>query len=297
MNIQCIKPLLILLAWIGALGATQALAAPTLPALNNPASGQQLPGKFIWFDLASPDLQAQQAFYNSVFGWTFRSPGQSNDAYTLILNQGQPIGGMFSYTPETGEQDGAAWVVLMSAADPDRSMQQVQSLGGSVEIQPTTLSRRGRHALFRDPGGALFGVLNSETGDPPDVQVETGAFFWLDLFTREVDVMTAFYSELAPYESERVEIADGIHRTLLSAHGLPRAGVVPVDEEANRSAWVPYVRVENVEATLEKVIEGGGFAIIPPDPQLHDGNVAVFVDPNGGVTGIVKWEYEQEDGQ
>jgi predicted enzyme related to lactoylglutathione lyase len=74
---------------------------------------------------------------------------------------------------------------------------------------------------------------------------------------------------------------------------MPRAGIVPVDEEANRSAWVPYVRVEDVEATLEKVVAGGGFAIVPPDPQLLDGNVAVFVDPNGGVTGIVKWDYEE----
>ena len=66
---------------------------------------------------------------------------------------------------------------------------------------------------------------------------------------------------------------------------------MPVDEEANRSAWVPYVRVADVEATLERVVNGGGFAIVPPDPQLLDGNLAVFVDPNGGVTGIVKWEY------
>ena len=31
------------------------------------------------------------------------------------------------------------------------------------------------------------------------------------------------------------------------------ASIVPVDEEANRSSWVPYIRVENVAATLEKV--------------------------------------------
>ena len=44
---------------------------------------------------------------------------------------------------------------------------------------------------------------------------------------------------------------------------------------------------------LEKVVNGGGFAIVPPDQQLLDGNLAVFVDPNGGVTGIVKWDYAE----
>ena len=70
-----------------------------------------------------------------------------------------------------------------------------------------------------------------------------------------------------------------------------------MDEEANRAAWVPYLRVENVAATLEKVVEGGGFAIVAPDERILNGNVAVFVDPFGGVTGIVKWEYSEDAGQ
>ena len=85
-------------------------------------------------------------------------------------------------------------------------------------------------------------------------------------------------------------------RLLLNAHGMPRAGIVPVDEEANRSAWVPYVRVADVEATLERVVQGGGFAIIVPDKAILDGKVAVFVDPNGAVTGIVEWSYGAEVG-
>ena len=85
-------------------------------------------------------------------------------------------------------------------------------------------------------------------------------------------------------------------RTVLSSQQRPRAGIVPVDEEANRSAWVPYVRVEDVEAVLEKVVEGGGFTIVAPDERILDGNLAVFVDPRGGVTGIVRYEYSEETG-
>ena len=270
------------------------VAAPSLPPLNEPPSGISLPGKFTWFDLATPAIREQQTFYGAVFGWTFRSPGRSDDGYQLVMNKGQAIGGMFSYEPPEGEQDGAAWIALMSVSDPDQAVQTARSAGGSVDIQPSTVPNRGRHALLRDPAGALFGVLNSVSGDPPDTQVEIGAFLWVDLFARDVDAMTDFYLKLAPYETELREIANGIHRTLLLAHGMPRASIVPVDEEANRAAWVPYVRVENIEATLEKVIAGGGFAIVPPDEQLLDGNLAIFVDPNGGVTGIVKWEYEEE---
>lgn len=265
-----------------------------MPALNEPATGISLPGKFTWFDLATPAMNDQKVFYGSVFGWTFVSLGRSDDAFTLILNDGRLIGGMFNYEPSKDVLDGAVWVSLMSVEDPDKAMQIVKANGGSVEIEPSQVSDRGRHALFRDPAGALFGVLLSASGDPPDVEVAIGEFFWVDLFARDVEKMTAFYRLLAPYEVTSQSIAEDVSRTILRADGLARAGIVPVDEEANRSAWVPYVRVEDVEVTLEKVVEGGGFAIIPPDESLHDGNVAVFVDPNGGVTGIVKWDYDAE---
>jgi len=147
--------------------------------------------------------------------------------------------------------------------------------------------------VFRDPAGAVFGVLRSESGDPDDEEVPIGGIIWVDLFARDVDQMAQFYGGLAPFEIVDREITDDVARKILSAHGRPRAGIVPVDEEANRSAWVPYVRVADVDATLEKVVAGGGFAIVAPDENLHDGNVAVFVDPNGGVTGIVKYEYAE----
>lgn len=268
-------------------------AAPPLPPITDPPTGQAIPGKFTWFDLATPSLEAQESFYGDVFGWTFRSPGKAEDGYTVIVNRGDNIGGMFRFTPPGGEEDGATWAVLMSVQSADDAAQIVRSKGGNVEVSPADVPRRGRHALFKDPGGALFGVLRSSSGDPIDAEVPIGGFIWVDLFARDVDAMAEFYRSLAPYEVERQEFAEGFDRTLLKAHGMPRAGLVPVDEEANRSSWVPYVRVADVDATLEKVVAGGGFAIVPPDPQLLDGNVAVFVDPHGGVTGIVKWDYEE----
>ena len=52
------------------------------------------------------------------------------------------------------------------------------------------------------------------------------------------------------------------------------------------------MRVEDVQATLDKAVDGGGFVIVAPDPQILDGNLGIFVDPNGAVTGVVKWDYD-----
>jgi uncharacterized protein len=277
--------------------ADAATSAPELPPISKPASGIQLPGKFIWFDLATPAIQDQQVFYGSVFGWSFESPFRSEDQYTLVLNDGRAIAGMFNFEPPGGERDGAVWIGLMSVPDPDKAAQSVSANGGSQEIRPMQLAGRGRHALFRDPAGALFGVLRSDSGDPPDVEVAIGGILWIDLFARDIDQMVEFYRGLAPYEAKDREVAGTTPGKILSVDGVPRAGMVEVDEEANRTAWVPYVRVEDIDATLDRVVAGGGFAIVPPDEQVLDGNLAIFVDPNGGVTGIVKWNYAEESAQ
>ena len=268
-----------------------------LSPLNSPPTDEQLPGKFIWFDLATPAISNQKRFYGSVFGWTFESPVRTDDAYVFIKNDSRVIGGMFLHEPPTGEQDGAAWIALMSVPDADNAAAVVRANGGSVEVDPANVGGRGHHAVFRDPAGAVFGVLHSTSGDPLDEEVEVGGIIWVDLFARDVDRMAQFYGALAPFEIAERDITEDVSRKILSAHGMPRAGIIPVDEEANRSAWVPYVRVEDVEVTLGKVVEGGGFVIVAPDENLHDGNLAVFVDPNGGVTGIVRYEYAEESSQ
>jgi predicted enzyme related to lactoylglutathione lyase len=271
-------------------------AQDLLPPLNEPPSGVALPGKFVGFDLASPALSEQMDFYRSVFGWSYRAPSPSEDGYVLVLNDGRPIGGMFGYDPPQGEQDGAVWLCLMSVSNVDDAVRTAEANGGTLELGPADVPRRGRHALLRDPAGAVFGVLRSDSGDPPDAEVPIGGFIWVDLFARDPGSMRSFYTALAPYETETRPVTDNVVRLLLNAHGMPRAGIVPVDEEANRSAWVPYVRVADVEATLERVVQGGGFAIIVPDKAILDGKVAVFVDPNGAVTGIVEWSYGAEGG-
>ena len=267
------------------------LAVAQMPPLNSPPSNESLPGKFIWFDLASPDLKGQKKFYSNVFGWKFQSV-RGMGGYELVMNEGRAIGGLFGYEQPDGAEDGSLWIALMSVANVDQSVNIAKANGGSVEVETENLPGRGRHALIKDPANALFGVLASESGDPVDAEVPVGGFFWVDLLAREPGEIAEFYKKLAPYEIEEREITGELTHTLLNASGMPRAGIVSVDDEANRSAWVPYVRVEDVDATLEKVVDGGGFAVVSPDPVLLGGNLAIFVDPNGAYVGILEWDYE-----
>ena len=263
-------------------------SAPVLPPLNSVNTGERIPGKFIWFELATVDLEQEKKFYGEVFGWTFQQLGQADAQYTLIKNGDQNIAGLFQVKPRESVKLGALWIGLMSVLDLNKTVDAAKQLGGSVHTPATTLANRGTYALLKDPEGAFFGVLKSDSGDPPDHKVQTGDFLWVDLFAKDMQRAASFYQKLAGYEV--VDDEKGVQRKFLRAADKYRAGIVPRPEEANRSGWLPYIKVNDVAATLAKAEAAGGTIMVEPDKSLLNGNLAIFADPEGGIIGIVKWE-------
>ena len=261
-----------------------------LPQLDSTDAGQRLPGKFIWFDLATSGLEEQKRFYGSVFGWTFRSIGQTDDQYTLIINGDRAVAGMFAVPPTGNAGAGALWIGLISTDDLGKTLAAVKQAGGAVHLPQTTVPKRGTFALAIDPEGALFGLLRSDSGDPPDERAAVGSFLWMDLFSEEPSEAGRFYQRLADYEINREAVKEGVDRLILSAFGKARAGIVPLPEEANRAGWLPYIRVDDVAEALARVEAAGGVVMVSPQADLLDGNLAIFADPEGGVMGVVKWD-------
>jgi hypothetical protein len=252
-------------------------------------SARYYPGKFVWFDLVTDDPAALRQFYGTVFGWHFRTVGKPPASYTLIENAGDSIGGMFYHARPAGASSSARWLALISVPDPAQSVRYVEQHGGKVIVPPATIAGRGTHALFRDPQGAVFGVLKSESSDRPDTPVETGDFFWVDLLVPDPAKATEFYSGLAGYEASDREVNASVKRVVLSSEGYARAGIVPLPPAVKQPGWLPYVLVDDVAGTLGKATAAGGRVLLQPRADLLDGNLAVIADPRGGVLGVVSW--------
>ena len=281
-----------ILAFTFALCASLSSASPLGP---DGTPGRNFPGKFTWFDLATEDPQGARAFYGEVFGWKFRDAPGLPSSYALIENGGVKIGGVFRHSRPPGGKVGARWLSLISVRDPARTELNVKKRGGQVLLAPASIPNRGVHAVFRDPEGAVFGILASEGGDPPDMPVADGNFFWLDLFTRDPAKAAEFYAEIGGYQ---VAVGDvgGRTRTLLASGGVARAGIAHLPAGAERPGWLPYVLVNDVPATLERVRKAGGKVLMAPSPGMLEGNLAVIADREGGVLGIVNWVDESGAG-
>jgi predicted enzyme related to lactoylglutathione lyase len=248
--------------------------------------GNTLPGKFIWFDLASEDPRASKAFYGAVFGWKFREVAGAAASYAVIENGSGKVGGVFRHARPTGATAGSRWLSIVSVKDPVAAAAQVRARGGQVVLAPRSVPGRGTHAVFRDPEGAVFGALASEGGDPPDTPVADGDFFWLDLYARDPAKAAAFYAAIASLQVD-VGAIGGQERTLLSSGGFARAGVARLPVGVERPGWLPYVLVEDVAATLARARNAGGKVLLEPRATLLGGNLAVIADPLGGAIGIV----------
>lgn len=274
--------------------AALVLACAFAPAAASPlgpdgATGRTLPGKFTWFDLATEDPAGARAFYGAVFGWRFRDAGSAQAPYTLIEHAGGKVGGIFHAHRPAGAAVGSRWLSVVSVPDAQKAARYVREAGGQVVLPPRAVAGRGTHAVFRDPEGAVFGVLAAEDGDPPDSPVTDGDVFWLDLFARDPARAARFYAGLAGYEVSEPEKGAGPQRWVLATGGYARAGIAALRSEATKPGWLPYVLVDDVGGALRRAVQAGGRVVVAPRADRLGGNLAVIADPGGGVIGVVNW--------
>lgn len=269
--------------------AGAASAAPRLPPIVDPPTAETIPGKFVWFDLITPDPGTAQQFYGTVFGWSFQPVSQSGD-YTVIAAGERLIGGMFRPAAATTGRAASRWLSFVSVVDVDMTVAGLERLGFTTLHGATAVPGRGIQAIVRDPQGALVGLMRSASGDPLDEPVATGEFFWVDLYTQDPAAAATVYAQVGYTIAPAGDEAGA--RLLLESRGYARAGITPLPEPGRQPGWLPYVQVDSVPDTIAAARSAGGKVLLAPDPQVLDGNVAVIGDPGGGVIGIIHWSSE-----
>jgi predicted enzyme related to lactoylglutathione lyase len=283
--------LTIALATFSGCAPRQTIVPPLTPT---PSASRQV-GQFVWYDLLTNDLEGVKNFYGGLFGWTFDDGGEDSPVYTTILHNGRPIGGIAQTQEMRQEVNVSQWVSNLSVPDVDRAVEEVVRLGGTVEAEPQDLPNRGRVAVVRDNQKALLALVSSPTGDPPLDRSVPGEWIWTELWTRSADASLAFYEGLVGYQATEYDARNPGDYYLLERDGTVLAGVLAYDFEAVEPNWLPYILVEDPGALVARVEELGGRVLIPPDPNIRGGSVAVIADPSGAAVTIQKWPPEGLD--
>ena len=281
-----------------ALGSLAGCATtPPWPAIAEGETTKSVPGRWIWAELFTTDVEQAKAFYGDVFGWQFETRGTPEKPYVLIRNQGEPVAGIVRHPATEGDALRSRWLGLLSVEDVDSTVTRVREAGGSVLLEPVKLRGRGRAALVADEEGARFGLLASESGDPPDVMPDPGGWLWHELWARSADGAADFYKETVGYSVKPTGRARGKIEQHLVAGGFPRAGIIQYSADGLPSAWLHYIRVDDLHQTIERVKKAGGTILISPSREFRRGRAAVIVDPLGAPLGIAEWPEEMKAGE
>ncbi|MDX1440297.1 MAG: VOC family protein [Rubricoccaceae bacterium] len=120
---------------------------------------QRLHGRFVWYDLVSPDTDASKAFYTSVAGWTNEiwQPMPEMPPYTMWNADETSIGGI-APPPDEGNVP-PHWLLYIGSDNVDESCNVITANGGTVISEPQDIPTVGRFAICQDPQGAIFAVF------------------------------------------------------------------------------------------------------------------------------------------
>jgi predicted enzyme related to lactoylglutathione lyase len=273
-------------------GAAPVMASPLqLPALVEPASQEHHIGKVIFVELVTPDLAAAKQFYAGLFGWTFRDIQAGGTEYAEASLDGRPVAGLIHKDVPAGERRQPAWLSFFAVRDVDAAKKIAVQHGAKVLFEPRSIPNRGREAVFADPQGAVFAVLASSSGDPPDVLAAPGEWIWSSLITSDPDTDAAFYQTLFDYEVFDLPADEGTRHLMLASDNYARASAntLPANRPNAHPHWLNYVRVEDAVKMTAKVVALGGRVLVEPRVDRHGGKVAVVADPLGARFGLLEW--------
>lgn len=267
--------------------AEAAESAAKLPPLTTVSGNPRLAGKFVWADLVTDDVPRAQAFYGSLFRWSFRDYG----GYLIAANDERPLCGMFQKPrPEGKPEAKPRWIGYISVPNLKKTERAVTSAGGRVLAAPRNFPERGEQAIFSDAEGALFGVIKSSSGDPEDFLAEPGDWIWIQLLSRDARKAAEFYRGIGRYEIIENSADGRMSDFVLASDGYARATVrtIPVDRGAV-PAWLPFVRVSAVTESVAQAKQLGGTVLLEPNANVLGGKVAVVADPTGAAIGLLEW--------
>ena len=114
-------------------------------------------------------------------------------------------------------------------------------------------------------------------------------FCWIEMTTGDPTAAREFYGKLFgwKYDEESMENG-GTYAMFQPEAGGPGGGIMAKPSQECPTAWMPYVQVDDLEASVARVKELGGAVHMGPAPVKEHGHFAVVADPSGAAIGLWK---------
>lgn len=122
-------------------------------------------GKIHWSELATPDVDAARAFFQATAGWSTEEMPMPDGSYWVCMANGQPVAGIMDLKMIPDPDAPPHWMTYIAVDDIDKVAAEAPGLGGTVMRAPFDVPGVGRIAMFKDPTGAVVGMITPAAGD------------------------------------------------------------------------------------------------------------------------------------
>lgn len=107
----------------------------------------------------STDLARSQAFFEALFGWTFRSFG---DEMVVFANGEEHLGGLMKVTEVKPGSSPSVWIQVENV---EKACANAVSLGGAVKAEKGSVPGVGFSAIITDLDGSEVGLVEFVSED------------------------------------------------------------------------------------------------------------------------------------
>jgi uncharacterized protein len=211
-----------------------------------------------WIDIERPDVEAAQAFYGGLFGWTFTdaTPPGASLRYLVAKLHGLDAAGIGEPVEAASPAVGpAAWNTYVAVTDADATAAWIEAAGGRVLVGPSDVGEAGRSTICADPSGVVFRLWQARRRLGAQVVNTPGAWNFSTLHAVDPAASAAFYSEVFGWSVDDLGFAVMIR--------MPDYG------DHLEATIDPEIRTRQVGAPPGFADAIGWLAPVGPDEQPH----------------------------
>jgi uncharacterized protein len=250
------------------------------------------PGRFVWHDLMTTDVERAKSFYAALLGWRYEIADMGGmGEYPMIYVGERGLGGIVALDAAAGVP--SHWIAYVTVDDVGAAAARGDAAGGSTCVPPTPIPNVGRFAVITDPGAAVISPFVSASGDQPEEAMPqpAGTVCWNELLTTDAVAALRFYTAVFEWGHGTMDMGPAGTYHLFKRDGKDVAGMMELPAGAlPRSLWVPYFVVTDVDADYPRAVTMGVSTHIPPQSVPGVGRFAMLADPTGAVFALFRGE-------
>lgn len=240
------------------------------------------PGRFVWHELVTSDVEAARRFYGELVGWQLDPQEVAGlPTYYHLTKNGQTVGGLVQ---RPGPHVPPHVLGYVSVLDVEGAIERAREHRAAVLVPPMPTGF-GRAAVLQDPQGAVIGLCRRTGGDPYESsrELSAGKFCWTMLTSSDATNAASFYGKVMAWDRAP---QPGVRNLCAFTQGGRPIGGLMQAAQGTFAHWLVHVSVENLERARAIAKQLGGTIMVERVVLDGLGQLSVIQDNVGSIVAL-----------